>query len=230
MPPARQPKLLVVDDEDSFRRIACQALEGSFEIIEAANGLEALQKALNFSPECILLDIMLPEIGGLVLCETLKQIRKTQTIPIVMLSGRGTEENRRIALESGAADFLAKPVDLDTLHATVMNAFSRRPSERRQNHRLTLSIPVRIDIESEQGPFSIHTMTEDISASGMRFYAEIRTQIGDPIQVYLLSGRPGVPPVFGARGQIAWVNARFAPLMRCGAQLPEVSQNWIVLS
>jgi len=173
---------------------------------------------------------MLPEIGALVLCETLKQLRKTQAIPIIMVSGRVTEENYRIALESGAIDFLGKPIDFAHLHSTIMNAICGHPMERRKNQRLPLIIPIRIEIESRKGPVFVHTMTEDISVSGMRFYTAEPIHAGDPIQVHILTGVPGAPPVYGARGQVAWVDDRFAPLLRCGAQLMEASESWIMRS
>jgi DNA-binding response OmpR family regulator len=224
------PRLLVVDDDEAFHRLVRRALEDSFEIIEANDGLEALKTALNLSPDCILLDLMLPEIGGLVLCETLKHLRKTQTIPIVMISGRDTEENRRIALESGAVDFLGKPIDFAGLHSTIMDAIRGHPLERRKNQRLPLTIPVRIEIESRKGPVLVHTMTEDISVSGMRFSTAEPIQVGDPIQVHILTGVPGASPVYGASGQVAWVEDRYAPLLRCGAQLTEASESWKVKS
>jgi len=100
-------KILVVDDEDRIRRLLKMYLEReNFMIEEAANGQEALEMALENEYDAILLDIMMPEMDGIEVCE---EIRKEKTTPIIMLTAKGEESNRVQGFEVGADDYIVKP-------------------------------------------------------------------------------------------------------------------------
>src|SRR5690625_2546756 len=100
-------KILVVDDEDRIRRLLRMYLEReNFVIEEAANGQEALDLALDNDYDAILLDIMMPEMDGIEVCEA---IRKEKTTPIIMLTAKGEESNRVQGFEVGADDYIVKP-------------------------------------------------------------------------------------------------------------------------
>jgi len=100
-------KILVVDDEDRIRRLLRMYLEReNFVIEEAADGQEALDLALANDYDAILLDIMMPEMDGIEVCEA---IRKEKTTPIIMLTAKGEESNRVQGFEVGADDYIVKP-------------------------------------------------------------------------------------------------------------------------
>lgn len=85
-------RILVVDDEDRIRKLVKMYLEREgYETDEADNGQDALDKALNEDYDCILLDLMLPEIDGIEVC---KRVRETKSTPIIMLTAKGEENNR----------------------------------------------------------------------------------------------------------------------------------------
>lgn len=100
--------ILVVDDEDRIRRLLNMYLtrEG-YEVDEAVDGAEALEKALANEYNCILLDQMMPEKDGLEVLETLRE-QKNMT-PIIMLTAKGEESDRVSGFESGADDYIVKP-------------------------------------------------------------------------------------------------------------------------
>ncbi|MCU5745465.1 response regulator transcription factor [Staphylococcus sp. SQ8-PEA] len=100
-------EILVVDDEDRIRRLLRLYLEReSFEIEEAKDGKEAYQKAIEHDFDCILLDLMLPEMDGISVASKLREQKDT---PIIMLTAKGEETNRVEGFESGADDYIVKP-------------------------------------------------------------------------------------------------------------------------
>ncbi len=104
-------KVLVVDDEnDAAELLSFNLRVAGFEVITAANGQEALCKARALMPGLILLDVMLPEIDGFEVCRLLRQDPLTCEIPIIMLTAMTSEISRLVGLESGADEYLTKPV------------------------------------------------------------------------------------------------------------------------
>lgn len=100
-------KILVVDDEDRIRRLVKMYLEREdFIIEEADNGRDALEMALEEDYQCIILDLMMPEMDGIEVC---KELRKHKTTPILMLTAKGEESNRVQGFEAGADDYIVKP-------------------------------------------------------------------------------------------------------------------------
>ncbi|KAA0966164.1 response regulator transcription factor [Sporosarcina sp. ANT_H38] len=101
-------KLLIVDDEERIRRLLNMYLtrEG-YEVEEAIDGADALEKALVNNYECILLDLMMPEKDGL---EVLAELREKKIMtPVMMLTAKGEESDRVTGFESGADDYIVKP-------------------------------------------------------------------------------------------------------------------------
>ena len=100
-------RILVVDDEERIRRLIKMYLEREdFVVEEAENGVEALEKALENDYDCILLDIMMPEMDGIEVCEKLREEKNT---PIIMLTAKGEESNRVQGFEVGADDYIVRP-------------------------------------------------------------------------------------------------------------------------
>lgn len=103
----QKPRILVVDDEERIRRLVRMYLERSgFEIIEADNGKDALEIALNEPLSLIILDLMLPEMDGRDVCT---QVRQHAETPIMMLTAAGDEMSRVHGFEIGADDYVVKP-------------------------------------------------------------------------------------------------------------------------
>ena len=110
--PDKNPKILIVDDEEKNVKLIIAILKNyGYEFETAKNGLEAIEKTKAFAPDLILLDIMMPEMDGYEACRRLKENSETQHIPVVMVTALADRDSRIRGLESGANDFLTKPVD-----------------------------------------------------------------------------------------------------------------------
>lgn len=108
--------VLVVDDEADFSELLQFRLRNcDYEILSAANGTEALEKARRHLPDVILMDLLLPDLDGLTLCEILRRQRTTRGTPIIMISAVTTDVTRHSAKIAGACGFFGKPLDFDRL-------------------------------------------------------------------------------------------------------------------
>ena len=120
----KMSKILLVDDDIELTDLLAEVLRlTGFEVEIANNGQEALDK-LNSSHQLVLLDVMMPVLNGL---ETLKKIRQTSNVPVMMLTARGEEIDRVLGLELGADDYLPKPFNDRELVARI-KAILRRVS------------------------------------------------------------------------------------------------------
>lgn len=104
---ADEPVILVVDDEERMARFIRLNLEhDGFRVVEAYRGMQALQALRDSLPDLVLLDIMMPDIDGF---EVLKMMREISSIPVIMLTAKGEEDDRVKGLEMGADDYITKP-------------------------------------------------------------------------------------------------------------------------
>ena len=107
------PKVLIVEDDSGARRMLEFTLQQEgFEVITAANGREGLERAQNEQPDVIVMDIMMPVMGGLEACLRIKEVPTTSHIPILVLTAKGTESDRTYSMMAGADDYVSKPADL----------------------------------------------------------------------------------------------------------------------
>jgi DNA-binding response OmpR family regulator len=105
--PGRRELILVVDDEPRMTKFIRMNLElEGYRVVEAHNGLEALEKARTNLPDLIVLDVMMPELNGF---DTLEMLREVSSVPVIMLTVRADEEDKVRGLELGADDYVTKP-------------------------------------------------------------------------------------------------------------------------
>jgi two-component system KDP operon response regulator KdpE len=113
----KKGKILIVDDEPQILRALRAGLGANgYEVVSAANGEEALDKAALELPDAVILDLNLPRLGGLEVC---RQIREWSSMPIIVLSVREGERDKVAALDLGADDYLTKPFSTDELLARL---------------------------------------------------------------------------------------------------------------
>ena len=114
-------RILVVDDEARVREmIEFRLRQYGFDVIQAADGREALAVASKEQPDLVLLDVMMPELDGFQVCSRLKQHEATQHIPVVMLTAKAEAKDVTRAFNSGAVDYVVKPYDPVVLQQKVV--------------------------------------------------------------------------------------------------------------
>lgn len=117
-------RVLVVDDERPIRRFLQASLSGQYQVIEAANGVEAIKAVVNDQPDLIILDLGLPDIDGV---DVTRRLREWTQIPIIIVSVREQEAEKIRALDAGADDYLTKPFGAAELMARIRVALRHSP-------------------------------------------------------------------------------------------------------
>lgn len=113
------PRILIVDDENDFIELLQYKLAGhGYELIVANDGVHALSQARTLKPNLILLDILLPDLDGLSVCEILRRQPATRKIPIIFMSALTGDVTKRTATMQ-AEDFFTKPLDLTRLEKRI---------------------------------------------------------------------------------------------------------------
>ena len=115
----RQTRVLIVDDDERNVKILYEILDGEFALSSSFDGDSALVEVERFSPDVVLLDIMMPGIDGYEVCRRLKESDNYRGVKIILVSGKALTEERIKGYESGADDFVVKPFDMDEIYAKV---------------------------------------------------------------------------------------------------------------
>ena len=125
-PAGSAPRVLLVDDENAIRTICRVNLESDgLGVMEAADGREALERIREEQPGLVLLDVMMPDVNGWEVAESLAAAPETRDIPVVFLSARAAREDRQRAQQLGAVGYIVKPFDPLGLGAKVREVLAR---------------------------------------------------------------------------------------------------------
>ena len=140
----RHELILVVDDEPRMTRFIRMNLElEGYRVIEAHNGLDALEKARTNLPDLVILDVMMPKLDGF---DTLEMLRQVSNVPVIMLTVRSDEEDKVRGLELGADDYVTKPFGAREL-ASRVKAVLRRTQGPLTSEETVLHIDERLSID-----------------------------------------------------------------------------------
>ena len=138
-------KVLVVDDEKDITALVAYHLEREgFRVLQAHDGLQALDLVKRERPNLLILDLMLPQMGGLDVCRRLRKEPDTARLPILMLTAKAEEADKVLGLELGGDDYLTKPFGPRELVARV-KALIRR-SEERQEEEIVKAGALEVDL------------------------------------------------------------------------------------
>src|ERR1019366_10583864 len=112
-----QPVVLIIEDEEAIRKFLRVSLTGEgYSVVESATAEDGLVQAASCQPDVIILDLGLPDMDGV---ELTRQIRQWSKVPIIIVSARGKEQDKVVALDAGADDYLTKPFAVGELLARV---------------------------------------------------------------------------------------------------------------
>lgn len=140
-------KILVVDDEERMVRFIRLNLEhDGFQVLEAYRGAQAIDRLRTGMPDLVLLDVMMPDIDGF---EVLRMIREISSIPVIMLTAKGEEDDRVHGLELGADDYITKPFSPRELVSRVKAVLRRTEASTGTVHGL-LEVDERLKIDFDR--------------------------------------------------------------------------------
>jgi signal transduction histidine kinase/DNA-binding response OmpR family regulator len=148
------PIILVIEDNPDLRLFMVEILENSYQVFEASDGQDGVEKALEIIPDLIISDLMMPRLDGFGVCKTLKADVRTSHIPIIILTAKATQKDKNEGLELGADDYLSKPFNTDELRIRVKNLVTQRETLRLKYSQLSVdsitAMPLKVPSMDEQ--------------------------------------------------------------------------------
>jgi len=170
------PRLvLVVDDEPRMIRFIRMNLElEGYHVVEAGNGIEALDQVRKHIPDLVIMDIMMPKMDGF---ETLRLLREISTVPVILLTVKGEEEDRIRGLELGADDYVTKPFSPRELISRV-NAVLRRADWPSPAPRTILAIDDRLSVDFNRHQVIVNDNRIDLRPTEYRLLTHLIQNAG----------------------------------------------------
>ncbi len=168
------PIVLVVEDNKDLRLHISSILDHTYEIHEAENGKLGLEKALKLIPDVIVSDLMMPELDGKALCDSIKSDEKTSHIPVILLTAKADLESKLESLEKGADDYLTKPFDAKELEVRIQNLIEQRAKLRAKYSEKVTIEPSKVEVEPPEETFIRKAISiVDINISNADFNVEL---------------------------------------------------------
>jgi signal transduction histidine kinase/CheY-like chemotaxis protein/AraC-like DNA-binding protein len=147
------PLVLIVEDEKDIRNFIKENIGDKYKIIESPDGKDGIKKSIEYIPDLIISDIIMPVTDGIELCKNIKSDEKTSHIPIILLTAKSAVENKLEGLETGADDYLTKPFNISELQVRVSNLIEQRRKLRERFRKEILLEPKEIAVTSADEKF-----------------------------------------------------------------------------
>ena len=203
---SESPVLLIVEDNIDMRQYIRKTLSAHYQIIEAENGKDGVNKAEENMPDLVISDIMMPEMDGITMTDRLKKDIRTSHVPIILLTAKATDEAKITGLNTGADDYLVKPFNNDELILKVRNMIESRIRVREKARLEFMSGAPTIAAISADGKLlqkvkeailnrlsdeqlSVDSLAEEIGLSRAHFYRKITALTGLPVNELIQSFR-----------------------------------------
>ena len=171
-------KILIVDDEkDILEFLSYNLKKEGFSIYTASDGLEGLEKTKKIKPDLIIVDLMMPKMNGIEMCENIRNDKKLSNVIILFLTARSEDYTQIAALDSGADDFIKKPIKPKLLISKV-KSITRRFSKNK-NLKNYIHKDVELDIEK----YSVKIKGDNINLARKEFDL-LKLLINQPGKVY----------------------------------------------
>jgi len=201
-----KPIILIVEDNNDVRDFVKRAFSGVFKVLEAADGKIGIEKAIEFIPDIIISDIMMPNTSGLELCKQLKQDERTCHIPIILLTAKAGDEDNCKGLKIGADAYITKPFKIKLLKTQVDNLLtSREILKSRYSQEVILKpkdiaitnldeiflnrIQKVLDNKLIDSSFNIEAFSKAVSLSRMQLHRKLKALTGLSASEFIRSQR-----------------------------------------
>jgi signal transduction histidine kinase/DNA-binding response OmpR family regulator len=147
------PLVLIVEDNDDMRQFIKENVQSNYKVIEASDGEDGLNKALENIPDLIISDVLMPKLNGYEFCSSIKSDERTSHIPIILLTSKAETNSRIKGLETGADDYLIKPFYSAELLLRVKNLIDQRKKLREKYGKEITLEPKNIAVSSTDEKF-----------------------------------------------------------------------------
>jgi CheY-like chemotaxis protein len=182
-------RLLIVDDDESMRRLLRLNLADSYEIVDTADPEQAMALAMEHKPDAILMDLQMPKRSGFELCRALGSVSNTAPIPIFVVTGDTGTAAKESCREIGVTAYFEKPVDFEALRNSL-GMIKRQTLVPRTEVRVQVRFNVKLCGEDINGKkFTETTSTENVSISAFMCSCAAPLQPDSIVEVYTVSGR-----------------------------------------
>ncbi len=206
----RGRKILIVDDNAELRSYLKMLLSGTFEIFEAGNGQEGLDKALEVQPTAIVTDLIMPVMNGLEFCRHIKEHTSTSHIPVMLLTSQWEEKTQLSGYEAGADIYLTKPVKKELFIQVILNFIQNQERLRQKiqenilsSHEFQVDEPSLNKLDEEfltrlvsfieanvsDASLDARIICEEFGMSRTVLYAKVKTLTGQSVHEFIKSIR-----------------------------------------
>jgi CheY-like chemotaxis protein len=218
-------KLLVIDDDESIRRLLRLELSGTFEVFDSGEPQEGLALALEHKPDAILLDLRMPNYSGYELLQTFTAFSHTQKIPVIIVSGEAGGQTKEHCKQLGAFAYFEKPIDFDALRTCLTQLAKGRRFTPRSEVRVRLRVPLKLRYTDPHGNKLDHeTATEDVSLNGFLCICSAEMSVDSIVEVFLTTNGPH----YVGKAKIVYSDTKAAPLRHYGFRFTEKTGPWVL--
>jgi len=218
-------KLLIVDDDEALRRLIRLEMGEAYEIIDSGEPEQGLALALEHKPDAILLDLRMPKYSGYELLQTFTSFSRTQTIPVIIVSGEAGGQTKEHCKQLGAAGYFEKPIDFDALRTCVRQIAKSRPFTARSEVRVRLQVSLKLQGKDSRGmEFEESATTENVSLSGFLCACTRELVVGSIVSVYLTVGCEN----YVGKAKILHTDFKHLPLRWYGCLFTEKTGPWVL--
>ena len=217
-------KILIVDDDEATLKLMRIRLSEAYEAICTRDPEQALGLALEHKPDAILLDLMMPKLSGFELCQSLRSLSYTSTIPIIVITGELDAKYKEHCANLGAVGYFEKPLDFDQLKRTLTAQIESNRPEHRVHVRVRMRLALKLRGTDASGrKFEEMTTTENVSAAGFLCNC-MSALVKDAIVEVTLSS--GCGERYIGRAQVVRKESSGTPWHRYGFQFRGKTLDW----
>jgi CheY-like chemotaxis protein len=220
-------KLLIVDDDEALRRLMRLELSDDYEVIDTGEPEHGLALALENRPDAILLDLRMPKYSGYDLLQTFTSFGRTQTIPVIIVSGEAGGQTKEHCKQLGAAGYFEKPIDFEGLRTCLNQIAKARRYVPRSEVRVRLHVPLKLQGTDKQGKkFEELVTTEDVSLNGFLCACAGDLAAASVLRVHMMSSPTG--PSFVGEAKVVHTGTNGVSVRHYGCRFIVKTGPWVL--